>query len=193
MILPFVLLFCVALAFAIRTSDNKMQQRHDAFWDREQEANHTRKKSLSDLELIKPDLSILSGLPSDEHIDKLCDSIRDICSNPVANLNYISNTDLKLAYGSANLPYLSECDANYTHLVQKLSELGAYLFEKGYDKEGSDILMYNLSIESDITRDFELLYTYFKDTNRTSDLEKLYLYAGSVNPMKKDIIMNKLK
>ena len=53
--------------------------------------------------------------------------------------------------------------------------------------------MYNLSIESDITRDFELLYTYFKDTNRTSDLEKLYLYAGSVNPMKKDIIMNKLK
>ena len=136
-ILIFILLSFALLRFTMRNTDKIEQKKNEAFWEKERQANNTRKQDISDLPYI--DLA-KAALPydtdeSDIEIRAAREGIKKMADAKILKLTGISNTDLKLAYGAANLNFLSACDENYSRLVRLLNKWGRLLFEKGKNEK----------------------------------------------------------
>ena len=84
------------------------------------------------------------------------DTIRRLADKRILNLTGMSNTDVKLAYGTANLPILSEYDANYTELVTTLENWSRELFEEGLYPEALQVLTFAVEIRTDISHSWHL-------------------------------------
>ena len=89
----------------------------------------------------------------------------------IVNLTGYSNTDLKMAYGAANLSVLTEYDANYTTLVTALQECGKALYEAGRFEEAARILEFSAMTGTDISACYRLLTDLYK-TKLSYDQEK---------------------
>ena len=89
-----------------------MKEIEEQFWDRERKANSTRRKPLTDLDFISIPYDSLPftgevGNPVIMESEAFLLGLKDA---KIVNLNGISNTDLKLRYGVANLTDLTEYD-----------------------------------------------------------------------------------
>jgi len=149
------------------------------FFKRELEANTTRKKDISGLPYQIIDLSKLpdiSNIPdTDGEIAAIFESLRPLDGAQILNLSGISNTDLKLSYGAANFPFLSECDARFTFFSRKLYELGTRLYEAGEEKKAIEVLEYAIEAGSDVGSTYRLLgslYAKIQDDSALFALQK---------------------
>lgn len=175
-ILAIVLMSMVTISIAIKISKKTEEKTEKDFWEREQEANFTRKKSLDDLDYIEIPENILS----------LKDSIlTDLSQKKIVNLNGIPNTDLKLEYGAPNITILSEYDQNYSDLITRLTALSEDYIEKGESDKAVLILEYATDIKSDIVKcwtDLANLYIQNKEKNKIHLLikkaEKVQTFRG---------------
>jgi predicted Zn-dependent protease len=111
----------------------------------------------------------------------------------ILKLTGISNTDLKLAYGAANLNFLSACDENYSRLVRLLNKWGRLLFEKGKNEDALQVLSYAVSIESDIEETYILLAKYYKENGNADKIDELKSVAGiNFEEARRNIVLSKL-
>ena len=110
-----------------RTDASIMQE----YYNRENEANNTRKQPLDDLDYINIPFDTLPTdvLPDDDTIAECISDMEMLTKESIVNFTGMTNTDLKLAYGPANLPFLQKCDMNYTHLVRILNTWASRLYE----------------------------------------------------------------
>ena len=131
------------------------------FWKREHDANFTRKKSLDSLSLVHiPADRLPFSVPlPDATAKEAASTVQNLVDQgaKIANLTGLSNTDLKLEWGTANLPALTEFDDNYTTLVKALHAWGKGLLDAGFYKEAADVLEFSVSTRSDIRATYELL------------------------------------
>ena len=97
-----------------------------SFLAREKEANLAPVKSLKDLDYISIPLETLpfGALTGHKEIDHMEYTIRNLAKDTrkIVNLTGITNTDLKLMYGAANIVKLMEYDASYITLIKTLQE-----------------------------------------------------------------------
>ena len=93
-----------------------------SFWDKERKANSTVIKDIGNLDYIT--------IPLDKIPVKLETStekaIFSLAEKPMLNFVGMSNTDLKLAYGTANLDILTEYENNFLEYVALLPDSRAY-------------------------------------------------------------------
>lgn len=151
-----LLIFCIGLAIIMSLSKKKEQKIKQAYENREREADETRAKPLDDLQyIVIPDevmnifrqengefLEIVEGMPK-----SMADGIQSmmhLSTAKIVNLNNISNTDLKLTYGAANLNKLSEFDQNYVLLCRTLLEVGEYFVS--LDNKDTAKLLYEYAV-----------------------------------------------
>ena len=128
LILPFILILLSTFSLFRNRSQRAMQKQKEAFWEKEQRANLTRKQDISGLDYIQIPLdSFPVGQFPDERLSSLEQTLERLGSRQILNLSGISNTDLKLKYGAANLPVLSDCDANFTTLATVIVSYGERL------------------------------------------------------------------
>ena len=107
----------------------------------------------------------------------------------IVNFSGISNTDLKLNYGTANITVLSEYDRNYTTLVRSFQVLAASLYENGNKENAKKILEFSINTGSDVSSSFKLLGTIYKSENNLSAINELIDKATKLNsPMKTAIL-----
>ena len=181
------IMFIGVLQFAIRRARNKDQSADKKFWAREAEANNVRRKSLDDVEYVAIDFTKLpvDVLKDDEQIASYINDLTDLSKEKIINLTGLTNTDLKLKYGVANLPYLSDCDNRFTMLIQILQKWNDYLWEKGLKEEAVKIMEYEISIGSDAPSAYRRLASYYKKQGKPekineliSDVEKMNLLTG---------------
>ncbi len=136
-----VILFTFIIHHAIRHSRRRGENADKAFWERESRANSTRRQPLDDLDEIEIPLDELpmSAASDDEIVGDCIRQIRMLSEGlpeeRIVNLTGLSNTDLKLRYGAANLPYLTSCDDRYTLLVQTLQKWADRLDALGHREE----------------------------------------------------------
>lgn len=119
------LIILSVLAFFRNRSVRRSEDATEAFWSREYESNHIRKKDISDLSYIEIPLDALPlHVCSSERCISLESQLTALAGKKIVNLSNLSNTDLKLTYGTANLTVLSEYDQNFTQLSNLLYSYG---------------------------------------------------------------------
>ena len=128
----------------------------------------------------------------DEELTDYENDLKTLASRKILNLSHQSNTDLKLAYGPANLPALSEYDQNYTTLLRNLVAYADCLIKNGFKSEAVPVLEFGISIDSDIRANYTLLAELYKEQGKTAKIQELIDKAASLDSMMRSAILEQL-
>lgn len=178
-----------------KQADNKTNNPKEEFIRREHEANLSRKKDISGLNyLAVPETALPFTAADTEEEARLQNETKDVLSRKILNLSGITNTELKLEYGAANLDILSEYDQNFSQLLRCLDKWGNFLYSQKHDiKCAKQVLEYSVSIGSDITGTYTTLASIYLEEDEPGKVQSLIDRAENSNFFMKDSIVLKLK
>lgn len=153
----------------------------------------------AEFNIVSADAEPPSG-PSGEHMAPLSEELSGVESElcmlanaKIVNLNGISNTELRLTYGTANLEPLSLYDQNFTSLIRALQKWGSLLTTAGKPSDAITVLSYSVSIGSDIAGTYALLARLYKECGELDKLEELKSSAEKLNTLMKPSILRDLE
>lgn len=193
LILPFVLILLSVFSLLRNRSKRSMKESQDAFWEKEQLANRTRKQDISNLDYIEIPLDVFpTGTYDDPQLATLDAELERLHNRKILNLSGISNTDLKLKYGVANLTALSEYDANYTVLARTIVAYGKRLAELGYKEDAIRVLEFGVSCKTDVSANYTLLGSLYMENGQSEKVEQLIESVNGMEFLMKDSILQKL-
>lgn len=187
----FICFILFILWFRVKTKQSSKEENKsiEEFLTREQEANFTRKKDISNLEYISVNMEILPfSDTTDEYEIQLENNVKKFADKKLLNLSGLTNTDIKLLYGSANLDILSSYDQNYTLLLRDLNKWGAYLFQKERYSDSKTVLEYALYLGSDITETYTTLAKIYLSEDSPEKVQKLIEQISESDAYLKDSI-----
>ena len=128
--------------------------------------------------------------------EELAETERTICAlsgTKILNLTGISNTELRLAYGTANLDPLTVYDQNFTILIRSLQKWGTLLVSAGRTKDAVTVLSYAVSIGSDIAGTYTLLAGLYKENGELQKIYELMESAEQLSTLMKPSILRDLE
>ncbi|MCI8992121.1 MAG: hypothetical protein HFG80_05245 [Eubacterium sp.] len=193
MILVVFMAFIVWLAIRIRQTSKKESDVEKNFWIKENQANQTRKQDISNLDYIKIELEKLPLYQSEDPVLKNCEEIiTELSEKQILNLTGISNTELKLQYGVANLNILSECDENFTQLIRCLNNWGSRLSELNMEQDAVAVYEYAVKCRSDITATWLSLAQLYLSQGQAGKIRELTKTASTLNSLSRKTILEKL-
>lgn len=164
------------------------------FFERERLANATRKQDISNLDYLILDLSALPiGKVTDPALKKLEDTLTELSQKKILNLTGISNTDLKMMYGPANLDTLWECDDNYHTLSQTLLSYAKREQELGNVKEAIAVLEYASSLKIDLSQIYLLLNELYQQTGTPERVSDIYAALDTMDEKFRSYVLNHLE
>lgn len=176
-----------------KQADKLSNKSKEEFLKREHEANFTRKKDISGLDYITvPEDALPFSETDDEEEARFQNNTKTIISRKMLNLSGMTNTDIKLEYGHANLDILSEYDQNFSAFLTSLDRWGNYLYEKGDTKRSMQILEYAVNSGSDITSTFITLAKIYLNNNEPEKVTSLIDIVENSDFFMKDTIVSKL-
>lgn len=196
MVLPFLGLFIMliaAVSFYSKRGSRHQQEIHDSFWEREQKANFVRRQDISGLPYINIPLEDFSiGAFTDEELNQIENTLQTFHDKKILNLNGQTNTDLKLQYGPANLPLLTEYDQNFTDMLQLLTRYINRLLELEQTEAALPVLKFCIEAGSDISSHYVQLAEYYKSKGQLDKIDALKEKANDLNSLMKVSILQKL-
>lgn len=189
------IVFVVWLTYEISKSNRKEEKIRNAFWERERQANNTRRKPLDDLAYITiPFEKLPTELYAEEEpVKEYLQTLHFLAETPIVNLTGISNTDLKLQYGAPNIDLLAKYDQSYTTLARTLQQWASFLYEKGNVSESREVLEFAVSTGTDVSGTYKLLCQIYKEENTPEKIQSLYPTAESLNSLMKPAILRILQ
>lgn len=201
-VLPYFIILIIILQFAIKRGTRNYKSRNQEFLNRESRANQVRRKDISKLNYI----SIPDNLPlinsGNDTFDQLLsnnsammrsyNAIMELKDKKMLNLTGISNTELKLSYGAANLTELTEYDDNFTTLIKNIASLGHALIDNNDTDDALAYLEYGISVGSDISSNYIDLAIIYAAADRTGDIQKLKTRAETLKSLSRDNIIAQL-
>ncbi len=166
--------------FADKRSNRNAQE---DFWEKEREANSTRRKSLDDLDYIQIPIaefpmSLLDDVSKAADYKQIIQSLSEL---PIVNFTGLSNTELKLRYGAPNIDLLSSYDQNYTLLVRTLQQWAQLLYDEGYVDEARHMLEFSVSTGTDVSGTYRLLCRIYKEQHTPEKISALYPVVEVIN------------
>lgn len=193
-VLTSVVIFVILLFWFIKRSAKKSRDEMEAFISRENEANSARRQPIDDLPYITiPEELFLIKYNESAKMQEVMRNLVFLKDKKILNLTGISNTDLKLKYGAANLPELSECDERYTLLVRSLQSFAENLSENGSEQEAIRILEFSISTGSDILGSYTLLAGLYEKAGTPEKINTLKEKAVSLNSLTAPSIIRMLE
>lgn len=186
-----VIVFCIWLSYEIKKSDKLEAQYKKEFLEREHQANLTRKQSTDDLVRITMPEDIAFH-PNLDALTSIENKLKDTLSHEIINLTGISNTELKLNYGRANLDYLAECDGYFTRLVNQLKQWVNLLYENDLHEDCIKVLDFAISIKADNSDFFVMRANYYVKEGNLDAISSLIEVASNLNGLGKDLIVDRL-
>lgn len=188
------IIFLIWFAYERKKHEKIEQKRDEAFWQREHEANFTRKKNLDVIDYIKiPYDSFPMGKYTDAEViaqsEEILLSLKD---KRILNLTGKTSTDLKLEYGAANLSALTEYEENYILLVRTLQQYAEALCSSGHAEDAIPVLEYAINAGSDIKATYMLLADIYHERGFNDKINALIGHAEKLNSLMKQPIINAL-
>ncbi len=132
------------------------------------------------------------GKYGDDKLSEFEQTLHTLSSRKILNLSGISNTDLKLQYGAANLPVLSDCDTQFTTLARTLSAYGEQLAALGHWQDAVHVLEFGVACKTDISKNYTLLGTLYREHNQTDKLNELIEIVRSSDMLLKNTVLKQL-
>ena len=195
-VLTIVVLFIIAMFAANKKSDRQMKEQLDQFWEKEQAANLVRKQSLEDLHYIRIPEDFFA-FPYDPETDpdaaEAMTILKSLKDEQIVNFTGISNTDLKLSFGAANLPSLSRFDQNYTLLARALQSLAEYLVRKEQTADAIRVLEFAVDTKTDISSTYKLLGDLYIKNSSRDKIDDLIPKAAALNSALSGAIVRSLE
>jgi hypothetical protein len=167
----------------MKKSSQAESNKQKSFWELENEANNTRRKSLDDLNYIKIPFDALPihALSDDEQIAEYLETLRTLSEKPIVNLSCISNTDLKLRYGAPNITILSRYDSAYTILARTLQQWAAKLNKAGFVDEARIVLEFAVSTKTDVSGTYAMLAEIYQKMDAAEKIADLISIAEELD------------
>lgn len=188
-----LVIFLLWFTFKIKKNGKQGEELSDQFWRQETKANLTRKKDISNLNFISVPVNELPfEETSDPTLKRIQDKVMRMSEKKMVNFSGITNTALKLEYGTANIDALSAYDENYTTLIRTLTDWSNYLYEHDKVAEAKQILEFCIECGTDITNNYLLLAKIYQNENQSSRINDLIESADKINSFVKDSIIEKL-
>ena len=149
----------------------------------------TRKKDISNLNyLIITEDKIPQNLTTDAK-----KSLETLCGQKMLNLSSMSNTDLKLEYGVANLDELSACDDRFSTFERNAAIYAQELSDAGYTDQARQLLEFAVSCHVDNSSIYTQLAAIYQTGGNLSGILQLQEAAAQLAPFPQKIILEKLK
>ena len=187
------IILCSILTFLRKRHTKRQNDITDKFWEKERKANQTRRQDISDLPYITIPLEKFPiGILENDTIKECENILSELSEKRILNLGTQTNTDLKLAYGSANLNTLTEYEQNFTTLCQTLVTYASALISEEQTVCAQTVLEYGISIGSDVSQNFLLLADIYKSQGAVGKIEELIATAEQLDSLMKHSILEKL-
>lgn len=188
-------IFLLVLGRLLRKNTRIMEKEQESFWEKERAANSVRKKPLNDLDYITIPLEQLpTTAHSDDSVVQECvDTLHTLSGCKIVNLTGITNTDLKLTYGTANITVLTEYDQSYTLLVTTLQKWADKLYALEDVNSAKTVLEYAVSIGSDVTKTYLMLAEIYSELGVSDRIKELIAAAGKLTTPSGKIILRKFQ
>lgn len=191
LVLPYFIILLAIFQFFLRKNSKKHEELNKDFWKREREANTVRRKDISGLSYI----TIPDSLPMSDCNDAVIKALNNFYAfkgTKMLNLTGKSNTDLKTAYGAANLDALSEYDENCTRMLKSIIPLATELNKSGLTDDAAAYLEFGISCRTDITQNYTMLAEYYASKGNKDKIQHLVSVAESLDSLTKKPIISKL-
>lgn len=185
-----LLVFAIWLNFFKLRKSKSTNKDSEAFWERENRANQSRRKDISGLNYISIDVSLLPlETKEDQTLNSYRDAIIKLSETKILNLAGMTNTELKETYGAPNLNLLTEYENNYIKLVSTLFKWAQRLYDASYITDAQAVLEYAVSIKSDVPGTYKLLADIYKQQNSPDKIEELISLLSDINIRDKEKLM----
>ena len=191
LVLPYFIILLAIFQFFLRKNSKKHEELNKDFWKREREANTVRRKDISGLSYI----TIPDSLPMSDCNDAVIKALNNFYAfkgTKMLNLTGKSNTDLKTAYGAANLDALSEYDENCTRMLKSIIPLATELNKSGLTDDAAAYLEFGISCRTDITQNYTMLAEYYASNGNKDKIQHLVNVAESLDSLTKKPIISRL-
>lgn len=194
MIFAGTIIFVLWLTYELKKSHRNSNATETNFWERESAANLTRKVSPDTLPYIHiPIETFPIGKHKDSELSGYETVLLALSEKKILNLTGKSATELKAAYGPANLALLDECDMNYTELVKTIAAYGSRLHALGFDNECITVLEFGIAILTDISLNYKLLAELYIQRNESDKILHLKECAAGLDSLMKNNILKTLE
>ncbi|MBD5551770.1 MAG: hypothetical protein HDQ96_11465 [Lachnospiraceae bacterium] len=196
------IIFGFLFSFSLKKRTKTEGKYAENFWEREREADSTRRKSLDNLDYIAVPLNelpmdTLAGLPE---VQEFHARLRELSEKKIVNFAGYSNTELKLTYGAPNINLLSDYDQNFEDLITLLQEWACFLLqnwgesahacpEEERKQAAKTVLAYAVSIGSDIAASYERLIKLYLESGEQDKISALREKAENLRSLSKGRIL----
>lgn len=172
----------------MRRVSRKVEEKEEAFWEKELRSNSVRKKSLDGLEYIHIPVDLLpfGTAEGNSVLQSAEDELLALKDEKIVNFTGITNTDLKLEYGTANITVLSQYDQNYTAMVIALQKWGQELYNQCRYEDARAVLEFAMRTRTDISGTYRLLIDMYK-TKLGYTEAKIHEKLEAMLPIAKDL------
>lgn len=183
----------------MKKNSKATDEAHKKFWDKEEASLVVRKKDLEEKDFLHPALD--PSLQREEDYFKALDDpslfrqqtfLFTLLDKNMVNFAHISNTDLRLQYGTANLTIIEAYEDNYNNYIRTLYRLAKGLYEKGETELAQTYLEEGIRIGTDISGHFMLLAKIYKAQGNMEAIETLLDNAHHLESLTKNALIAEL-
>ncbi len=174
---PFLTVFIIFLlvVYFYRAYNTKKREKIvAAFWEREEQAKHTPAKDLSQAGYITvPIDSFPLGRCDSDEVMLIEEELLRLSKKRLLNLNGMTNTDVRIEYGTSNFDAVCAMGEDFDRLIVLLCDYAKALIENGFTKEACVVLEYGADIGSDVSENYTLLGECYHENSMDLQLDEL--------------------
>lgn len=192
-ILPFFLLFLVLLAIRLNYLKAKRQQQEDEFWAKEREAKITPAKDISNLRYITiPIEKFPLNFSTDEKVIEIENELKELSTHRLLNLIGVTNTELKITYGTPNFETMSKIGDDFDRMCVLLNKYSEALYEADRIDDVISVLEFAVGVGTDVSESYTLLAKCYRAKEMNEKLDMLKNQVEQSRLLLKESILHKI-
>ncbi len=167
MFLGLFLIFLMWFTYERLKADHKSSYTNEEFWERERRASFSPTARIDNLPYVTLDESVIPDASCDdsEELADVLKELRSLKGKNLIDLSEMTNTDLKIKYGTSNFTALSQADSDFALLVSDCEKAADLLADAGRTAEAYKLLDYsaNLSGYGKLRQKADALHNFMTD------------------------------
>ncbi len=203
MAFPVVFLWFVLAILIFRHHLRKNSKAQDevtrAFWKKEESSLIVRKKSLDPEDYIHPSLTV-DDFKGEDYYQGIGNVqlyrhetyLLDLLPLDMVNFSHMTNTDLRINFGTAMLTVIEKNENNYTAYINTLFKLAKGVFESGDLDYACQLLEEGIKVGTDNRQHILLLAELYLKQNRREAFDNLYQLAEQNESLTKKALLESL-
>ncbi len=192
-------IFVVLFQYHLRKNMRQENINREQFWNNEEKSLSTRRKEFNENDYIKPNLSKLSfptvhSLNPGQtlHYQQIKNRLQELSSMDLMNFSNLTNTELRIRFGTANQTVITQNEANYNSFLKSLADYGHLMIE--FEEINEAIVAFEecIRLGSDYSDHFITLAQLYLQKNQRYKVTDLIEKAESLKSLNRSIILKKL-